>query len=218
MSGRAVYAYVGNDPANKTDPMGLFCWFGSFGNSCNGSTQGFTAWLGQNLWRASDARRNYGDATRSQTDSAGRSDGKVAARAATPQPARAVVEAVRPGTGPKPGSGGTVNRTNASWDKAGKVAGVAGKASLVTTVVLGATEIATSDNPGRAASGVAGATAGGVAGGEGGAAGGALIGGAVAGPPGAAVGAVIGAILGSAGGGAAGHEAGTAIYDEATGP
>ena len=30
-----LYAYVGNDPTNSTDPTGEFCWFGSFGTSCD---------------------------------------------------------------------------------------------------------------------------------------------------------------------------------------
>ncbi len=126
------------------------------------------------------------------------------------------MQALRPGTGPKPGSGGTANRTNASWDKAGKVAGVLGKASVAITVVTSAAEIATSDNPARSASGVAGAVSGGVAGGEGGASGGAIIGAFLGGPPGAAVGAVIGGLAGSAGGGIAGHAAGEKAYDEVT--
>jgi len=212
-----LYTYVGNDPLDKTDPSGEICIFG-WGNTCNGGTEGFFAWASQNLFRTGSARESYGDATQSQTDSAGRSAAKDAARAATPQPARAVVQALRPGTGPKPGSGGTANRTNVSWDKAGKVAGAVGKASLVVTVVAGVHEIATSSNPGRAAAGVGGSVVGGVGGGEGGALGGAAIGGVIAGPPGAAVGAVIFGIAGSVGGGVAGHEAGTAAYDEVTGP
>lgn len=123
---------------------------------------------------------------------------------------------MRPDKGSRSGSTSSANKTNPAWDKAGKVAGVVGKGSLVVTAVTGAAEIANSDNPGRAAAGVSGAVAGGVAGGEGGAIGGAAIG-SLFGPAGAAVGAVIGGVAGSTGGGMAGHAAGEKIYDEATG-
>lgn len=101
-----LHTHVGNDPGNKTDSTGLFCWSGSFGNSCNGSTQSVVAWLGQNLWRTSDARSSYADKAQSLNprDAAARTEGKGSARAGTPEPARSIVQAMRPDEGSRTGS------------------------------------------------------------------------------------------------------------------
>ncbi len=215
-----LYAYVKDDPVNAADPQGTECVTqntSSCGESsaANSAAEGATAWAGQNLIRTGETRAAYSEKAQSleNTDTGGRTEGKGTAREATPQPAKSIVQAMRPEKGSRTGSTTSANKTNPAWNKAGKIAGIAGKASLAATVVLGAHEIATSSNPARATAGVGGSILGGVGGGEGGAIGGALVGGALAGPPGAAVGAILGAVGGSTGGGYAGHEAGTAAYD-----
>jgi len=217
-----LYAYVHNDPVNKTDPTGEECVTQdttTCGGGASGAAIGATSYVAQNGIRNDQVRNDYKQSASKlgPNDSAARSDLKASSRGATPAPQRAMIRATRgDSTGPQKGSTGGAARTNPVANNVAKIGGAVGKASAVTSVAIGAAEIATSDNPARAASGVAGSTAGGIGGGVGGAEAGALIGTALGGPPGGAAGAIIGGLIGSAAGGYAGHEAGTAVYDVAT--
>jgi RHS repeat-associated protein len=193
-----LYAYVANDPINGTDPTGEQC-----GNPQNGQCPAATAATAATTVAAREgvgverARSQYKATTSSlaPNDSAGRSTAKASARAATPPITRGVVEGVRPGLGPKPGSGGTANRTSAGADRLAGRLGTAGRVAGVANVVVGVARVATSDNPGQEAVRVGGGMAGAIAGAEGGAALGSLVG-----PWGAAAGGVIGGIVGGFGG------------------
>lgn len=161
-------------------------------------------------------RNNYNNSAAKlpKDASAERSALKSSARAATPAPRRALINMVRPSTAARAGSVGGAARTNPAWTRAASTMGTVGRIAVPVAITAGAVEIATSDNPARAAAGVGGSTVGGIGGGIAGAEAGALAGGLLAGPPGALVGAIIGGIAGSLGGGHYGGEAGRAAYDE----
>lgn len=209
-----MYAYVGNDPVNKVDPTGMECVTPNTttcGDSATTAAQsGLTVAANEGL-RSASARDNYkkGAGALSPSDSAGRSALKASARAATPPITKGVVEAVRPGLGPKSGSGGTANRTNDAADKMGGQLKTLGRISTVGAVVLGGTRIATAENKTRETTVVAGETAGSL----GGTYGGAIVGGFFGGPLGAAAGGLIGGF----GGGYAGGATTEAVYDEVSG-
>jgi phage tail tape-measure protein len=128
-------------------------------------------------------------------DSAGRSALKQAARDATPPITRSAIQILRPGTGPREGSGGTANRTSASADRLAGRLGTLGRAAGGANVVIGVARVATSDRPAQEAARVGGGVAGAIAGAQ-------ALGtvGALGGPWGAGAGAVIGGILGGFGG------------------
>jgi RHS repeat-associated protein len=191
-----MYAYVGNDPLNHTDPTGEHCTNPDRTHCPNPAATAATAATtvaAREGIGAERARSQYNRSTSklAPNDQAGRSAAKASARAATPRITRGVVEGVRPGLGPKPGSGGTANRTNPGADRLAGRLGTAGRAAGVAGIAVGAARVATSDDPGREAARVGGGMAGALAGAEIGASVGAL-----GGPWGAAAGGIIGGIAG----------------------
>ena len=92
---------------------------------------------------------------------------------------------------------------------------VGGKATIPLSLAMGAYDIATSENKGKAASGMAGSLAGGLAGAKLGAMGGAAIGSIIPGV-GTAVGSALGGLLGGIGGAIFGEELGNSIYEGIT--
>ena len=148
----------------------------------------------------------------------------------------------RPSNNPPPSGGGRVRRYGRkAWDSTknfgrkswgltknlgrgmGKGLGglgkglmkVGGKAAIPLSLAMGAYDIATSDNKGKAASGMAGSLAGGLAGAKLGAMGGAAIGSIIPGV-GTAVGGALGGLLGGIGGAIFGEELGNSIYEGIT--
>lgn len=90
-------------------------------------------------------------------DSVGRRALKDATRSKTPAEVRSIVEAKRPGVGPKPGSGGRANVTNAKVNQVARNLGKVGKGAGVVGLGAAAIDIAPSENPGRAAAANGGA-------------------------------------------------------------
>ena len=148
----------------------------------------------------------------------------------------------RPSNNPPPSGGGRVRRYDRkAWDSTknfgrkswgltknlgrgmGKGLGglgkglmkVGGKAAIPLSLAMGAYDIATSENKGKAASGMAGSLAGGLAGAKLGAMGGAAIGSIIPGV-GTAVGGALGGLLGGIGGAIFGEELGNSIYEGIT--
>lgn len=148
----------------------------------------------------------------------------------------------RPSNNPPPSGGGRVRRYGRkAWDSTknfgrkswgltknlgrgmGKGLGglgkglmkVGGKAAIPLSLAMGAYDIATSENKGKAASGMAGSLAGGLAGAKLGAMGGAAIGSIIPGV-GTAVGGALGGLLGGIGGAIFGEELGNSIYEGIT--
>lgn len=138
-------------------------------------------------------------------DSAGRSAIKDATRAATPPEVRAGIEARRPGLGPSEGSGGTANRTNAGATQAARNLGNLGRVAGGVAVVTAGADIATSDDPGRAAVANTFSIGGAILGGEAGATAGLYTG------PAAPVASPVLGLLGAIGGGLLGYEGGDAL-------
>ena len=164
------------------------------------------------------ARYQQESAKLSPDDSAGRSTLKAESRAQAPWMYRRGVEAARPSTGPKPGTGGRANSSNVRANAGGTALKVGGRALVAATVIQQGAEIANSSGPPRDIAGAGGMTLGAIGGGEGGSALGGIIGFSVGGPPGAAVGAILGGFVGAAGGGVAGEHAAEALYDETRKP
>jgi RHS repeat-associated protein len=207
-----LYAYARNDPLNQMDPKGtegIGCW--NNGQGC-GVVQGVAARAGYVGVRSEQVRGQYnrGAAGLSANDSARRSALKAEARANTPAEVRAVIQAQRPSVGPREGSGGTANRTNAGATQTARNLGNLGRASIAVTVVTAGADIATSEDPARATASNAGAIAGGTGGGMLGAELGLLTG------PWAPIASPVLAVIGAAIGGNAGYEGGGALYDGAT--
>ena len=92
---------------------------------------------------------------------------------------------------------------------------VGGKAAIPLSLAMGAYDIATSENKGKAASGMAGSLAGGLAGAKLGAMGGAALGSIIPGI-GTAVGGALGGLIGGVGGAIFGEEIGNSIYEGIT--
>lgn len=191
------YDYVDGDPVNRSDPDGMAgCTPQTGTNICSPAATAATAATSiaaREGIGAQNVRSRYNQtvAKLAANDSAGRSAAKASARAATPPITRGVIGAMRPGLGPKPGSGGTANRTNVGADRLAGRLGNLGRAAGVAGAVVGAARIASADNPGQEAARVGAGITGALAGAEGGA----FIG-AFAGPVGAAVGGVVGGIAG----------------------
>jgi RHS repeat-associated protein len=162
--------------------------------------------MGQQLGDAGAVRDAYNNTVSllAPGDRAARTAAKTAAREATPTVVKKVIEQMRPDTGPKTGSTGSANKTNATANSLGSTMKVGGRVLVAGALISDGIDIATSDNPARttvkSVFGWGGATLGGV--------GGAALG-STAGP----VGTVGGAIAGGAGGGAAGRDFGGAVYD-----
>ncbi len=194
-----LYAYVHNDPVNGIDPDGRECVTADTTTCGSGANPGITALqsattLVANEGIGAESARNFYNQSVSNldpNDSEGRSAAKAEARGRTPPITRAAIEATRPDLGPKEGTGGTANRTNAGANKLAKNLGKVGKASAVTGAVIGAARVATSDTPVQTTAEVGG----GVAGALGGAGFGAAAGSA-GGPYGAAAGGIFGGIVG----------------------
>jgi hypothetical protein len=199
---------------------------GSSSNSAaNGSVDavvGLTSWVGANGIYASEGRLSYTAALSSldPADQIGRTNIKVYYRSITPQPERALIDWLRPGTGPRPGSNMSANISNATWDEGFEVLGKVGKVSLAASVAYDIYDVANSSNRVQTAYADAGSTAGGIAGGWAGAETGALVGagigvwfGGVGAAPGAFIGGVVGGIAGSVGGGYYGGQAGQYLYN-----
>jgi hypothetical protein len=127
---------------------------------------------------------------------------------------RAVVEAGRPSTDAKPGSGGRANVSNSTANAAGTALKVGGRLLVTGAILQQANEIANSSDPARDVAGAGGLTLGAIGGGEGGAFFGGVIGTALAGPPGGAVGAIVGGLAGSSGGAVVGEKAAEAAFDK----
>jgi hypothetical protein len=168
--------------------------------------QGGTALAAREGIGAEAARKGYTDAVSQldPADRAGRTAAKVAAREATPPAVRAAIEAVRPDTGPKPGSVASANKTNAGANALAGRLGVVGKANLAVSVGLGAYRIATADNKVEESARVAGGVLGGIGAG---ALVGAQLGAMGANPVTIGVGAVLGGIVGGIAGEAAVNQA-----------
>jgi RHS repeat-associated protein len=210
-----LYAYVGNDPMNLVDPTGtcgrnigsIFC---QGRERLAGAAQGVLARAAAVGIISERTRRNYSAKVKTLAgeNEAARTAAKAAARGQTPREVRAVIETKRPGLGARPGSNASANKTNPNWDKAGRILGAAGKASLAGAVATAVVDVATSDKPVRAVVANLGALGGGLIGG---ASGGAV---GTAGGPAAPVTVPVGALLGAMGGGMAGYEAGEKLYDD----
>jgi RHS repeat-associated protein len=191
-----LYAYVGNDPVNTSDPTGEKCVFPE-GNECSKAaattaTAATTVAAREGI-QSERARVKYNAEVSklAPDDTVGRSAAKANARAAMPPISRGALERVRPSLGPPPGSGGTANRTNPAADRLARRFGTAGRVAGVAGIAVGVGRVATSDNPGREAARVGGGMAGAIAGAEGGAALGSL-----AGPAGTVLGGIIGSVAG----------------------
>ena len=202
-----LYAYVGNDPINGIDFTGLRedddppREDGAVGN---GVAQGVGARAAAVGIRSEQVRNQYDERVRglAPDDSAGRTTAKVDARQQTP---REVRDQLPRSTGPREGSTQSANRPNQGANQTARTLGRVGRSVAVVTVVVGAIDVATSDNPGRALAQNVGAALGGIGGG----ALGALGGSAVAPGPGT----IVGGVAGAAAGGEGGYRAGGAIYD-----
>lgn len=205
-----LYAYVGNDPVNRSDPTGTRSCETPTGSLICRPTEttatAATAVAAREGIGAERARSQYKNATGklAPNDSAGRSAAKATARAATPPITRGVIQGLRPGLGPKAGSGGTANRTNSGADRLAGRLGTAGRVAGAAGLAVGVARVATSDTRGKEAARVGGGIAGALAGAEAGAAIGSL-----GGPWGAAAGGIAGGIVG----GFAGEEAVSSILD-----
>jgi hypothetical protein len=185
------------------------------------AAEGATAYGAQNGMRAEQVRQGY-DRAASQldpNDAAGRDALKRQVRKATPAPQLALIESLRPGTGPRPGSVGGAARTNAAWTGAAKYMGRAGRMLRGASLLLDGWDIAHARDKLRAAAGAVGSNAGGISGGIAGAELGAELG--LLGGPFAEVtvpaGALVGGLVGSTAGGLGGHRVGTRLYDKARG-
>ena len=201
-----LYAYVANDPVNRSDPTGRqacpngeegLCGTVSYEEPAKTTATAVTAVAAREGVGSENARARYNESVSrlAPNDSEGRSAVKAASRAETPPITRGVLGIVRPGLGPQPGSGGTANRTNAAADRLAGRLGTMGRAAGVAGVAIAGVRIATSPNPGRETARVGG----GIAGAIGGAEAGATLG-AIAGPWGAVAGGVVGGIVGGVAG------------------
>ncbi|HEV2745735.1 MAG TPA: RHS repeat-associated core domain-containing protein [Allosphingosinicella sp.] len=197
-----LYAYVGNDPVNSLDPTGMATDVANTcsrvgGGSCSGNfataATAVTTVVAREGIGAERARSQYKTAVAklAPNDSSGRSAAKASARAVTPPITRGAIEGSRRELGPKPGSGGTANRTSAGADRLAGRLGTAGRVAGVAGVAVGVARVATSDTPAQEAARVGGGMAGALAGAQAGASLGAL-----AGPWGAAAGGIAGGIVG----------------------
>lgn len=134
------------------------------------------------------------------TDVAGRTALKAETRAATPPVTRAIVEAVRPDLGPRPGSVASANKPNAGANALAGKLGMMGRANAALGIGLGAYRIATAENKVEESARVAGGVLGGIGTG---ALVGAQLGALGANPVTIGVGAVVGGIVGGIAGEAA---------------
>ncbi|HEY0314076.1 MAG TPA: RHS repeat-associated core domain-containing protein [Allosphingosinicella sp.] len=202
-----LYAYVGNDPVDNDDPTGEYSDCHDRG-TC-GAAVGASARVAHAGVQSERVRNSYNHRVGglSPNDSAGRSAAKAAARSQTPREVRAVIEARRPGLGPRPGSIGHANVTNGRINGTARSLGNLGKGAGIVGLVIAVVDVATSDNRGRAIVANVGAAIGGTGGG--------LLGGAAGtlGGPAAPVTVPAGAVAGSVAGGHIGYSLGERVYD-----
>lgn len=124
-----------------------------------------------------------------------------------PPETRSILEKVRPGKGRRVGSEGRANITNSKVDDTTRVIRRIGRGAGVAGAGLAVADIATADDPWRAAAANAGAVIGGLGGGVGGA----FLGGFTG--PGAFVATPTLGAAGAIGGGELGYEVGEELYD-----
>lgn len=134
------------------------------------------------------------------TDVAGRTALKAATREATPPVTRAIINAVRPDLGPRPGSLASANKPNLGANALAGRLGMMGRTNAALGIGLGAYRIATAENKVEETARVAGGVLGGIGTG---ALVGAQLGALGANPLTIGVGAVVGGIVGGIAGEAA---------------
>lgn len=164
--------------------------------------QGLTGLAAREGIQSKMARDAYNAAAHNlaPTDVAGRTALKAATREATPPVTRAIVNAVRPDLGPRPGSLASANKPNLGANALAGRLGMMGRANAALGIGLGAYRIATADNKVEETARVAGGVLGGIGTG---ALVGAQLGALGANPVTIGVGAVVGGIVGGIAGEAA---------------
>jgi RHS repeat-associated protein len=110
---------------------------------------GLALYLGYQVAKAGNVRAALSEQVQSLDafDSEARSALKLQARADTPMIVRDMINYVRPGVGPRPGSFGSANVPNATWNLGGVAAGVGGRALFATGVAYDVARIYRSNNP-----------------------------------------------------------------------
>jgi RHS repeat-associated protein len=163
--------------------------------------------IGPSLGDAGIARASYETMVSAldPNDSAGREFVKQLIRGQTPPLVGQPLEAMYPDLGPRPGSVGSANVSNAGANVAGSVFRVAGPTLLLGGVAYDAYQVATSSTPYRdlaaASFGVLGSIGGGTL---------FAIGGSFVTP---VAGTIVGGVTGAVAGGYAGRQLGGAVYD-----
>ena len=222
------YNMAQNNPINRIDPDGALdeplykkAWnyVSSFfsGSDATRNTQSVAATTSYTLMKSQEVRTEYVTRVSSldKTDSQGRTQAKMEARAKTPAVMREVAEQMRPSSGESTRVGGTASKTNAGVNNMVGTLGKVGKVAGVTAIGVSVYNVATAENKPQAVATEGGALVGAIAGGELGAETGAAIG-VWFGGAGAVPGAIIGGIIGSIGGGIIGANASTSTYNAVT--
>jgi hypothetical protein len=202
------------NPNTGTPEFGVMDWIsGLFGQDDaqdrTAAGQGLAARAASTGITSGNIRRDYIDKVQALDpyDNDGRAALKAQERAISPPEVRDPLNKFYPDLGPKPGSVGRANVPNPGANAMGRAAGILGRGLVGVNAAVAAADIATSNNPARAAVANAGSFGGGLLGGAVGAGLGGMTG------PAAFVAAPAGAITGSALGGAYGYKAGEHAYD-----
>ncbi|OYZ02528.1 MAG: hypothetical protein B7Y37_01685 [Sphingobacteriia bacterium 28-36-52] len=208
---QSLYAAMSNNPILYNDPLGDTTTPFVLG------LQGVLGTTSATLIQADKVRGEYVSnvSKLDVSDSRGRTQAKIEARAKTPTVMREIAENMRPMSEEAGRVSGTASKTNVGVNATVEKFGAVGKAAGVLAVGVAAYDIATSDNKVKAVSREGGALTGALVGGELGAKAGAAIG-ALFGGAGAVPGAIIGGIIGSIGGSILGATAGDKTYDALT--
>jgi RHS repeat-associated protein len=208
---QSLYAAMSNNPILYNDPLGDTTTPFVLG------LQGVLGTTSATLIQADKVRGEYVSnvSKLDVSDSRGRTQAKIEARAKTPTVMREIAENMRPMSEEAGRVSGTASKTNVGVNATVEMLGALGKAAGVLAVGVAAYDIATSDNKVKAVSREGGALTGALVGGELGAKAGAAIG-ALFGGAGAVPGAIIGGIIGSIGGSILGATAGDKTYDALT--
>ncbi len=222
-----LYAYVRNNPLNRTDPDGHICFFG-IGNTCtptpsSTATQGAATGTGAQLFNDGLRRGQYQQAA-SNLSGPGASAARKALQADTygalspigqgMTDAAKVARAGQLAGKTAEELAESASRTSGAWNAIGGASKVVGGAGVVLGVGMAASNIASAPEGqrGQVAAGEVGSLGGGLAGGYSGAWLGAAIGSLIEPGGGTVVGAFIGSLLGGSGGAIAGEKAGTEVY------